>query len=190
MKTAGLRGCAGQARRQPSASPAGKPASAGGVRWAALLTMALALGVSSSVCAEMKFRYECRITARSQMPRSGDRSRQAAEVSQFTCHVRGGLLDGFVAEGTNILEPRPGGGKLVGSIVVARKGRSSLAYEVSEGTRRYIANTGRRVGWESTGAGTYKSGSGIARRLVGKSFSSVARSSGPRAFTIDIVVRD
>jgi len=178
-----------RARRQRFTAAVGQASFVAGLRLAAVMGITFALGAPSGASAEMKFRYDCRITGRSQMP-NARRERRPAEVNQFTCSVHGGLLDGFIAEGTNILEPQPGGGKLVGSIVVARKGRSSLAYEVSEGTRRYRTSNGRRFGWEATGAGTYKSGSGIAAPLVGKSFSSVVRSSAPGVFTIDIVVRD
>jgi hypothetical protein len=145
--------------------------------------MLAALAAPCAGAGELRHHYECRVTSTGLLPRLGA-SDQPLELSHFTCRVTGGLLEGFVATGTNILERLEGGGRLVGSIVVAQKGASTLVYEVSEGTRRSLG----RSAWESTGAGVYKSGSGVAAALVGRSFRAQARSRGPSAFTIDVVV--
>lgn len=157
-------------------------------RAAGLIGVIVAFGVSLSAAAEMKFRYDCRVTATSQIDGLG-REGQAAQLSQFTCSINGGVLNGFTATGTNLLEPRQGGGaRLVGAVVVAQKGDSSLAYEVKEGTRRARLKNGQVIGWDSTGSGTYKSATGTATPLAGKSFRSIVRSTGPDTFTIDVVV--
>lgn len=144
---------------------------------------ALALALPCAAVADMRYRYECRVTGTDQLPRLGSNDKPL-EVSHFTCRISGGLLDGFVATGTNILERVAGGGRLVGSIVVAQKGSSTLVYEVSEGSRR----SNGLSGWESTGSGVYRSGTGAAAALVGRSFRSTARSHGPALFAIDVVV--
>ena len=160
------------------------------VKGTAVLVGALfALAAPLSAGAEMKFRYDCRVSGRSLVDGIG-RDGQTVQLSQFTCRVKGGVLDGFTATGSNVLEPRPGGALLVGSIVVAQKGDSILAYEVGEGTRRQRMNNGEVVGWDSTGAGTYKWATGSAALLKGKSFSSKVRSTGADDFTIDVVVKD
>ena len=159
------------------------------VRTAGLVGALVALAAPLPAGAEMKFRYDCRVTGTSLVDGLG-REGQTAQLNHFTCRVKGGLLDGFTATGSNILEPRPGGGRLVASIVVAQKGESSLVYEVREGTRRLRMNNGEVVGWDSTGAGTYKSATGAAAPLVGKSFNSIVHSTGPDEFTIDVVVKD
>jgi hypothetical protein len=149
--------------------------------------VALAAPVPAS--AEMKHHYDCRVTGTSAVDHLG-RDGQTAELTHFTCHITGGLLNGFVATGTNVLEPQKGGARLVGSIVVAQKAGSTVVYEVSEGTRRFKKNKGRVVGWESTGKGTFKTATGAAAALAGRSFSSFVRSGGPGAFSIEVVVGD
>lgn len=145
--------------------------------------MLAALALPWAAAADMRYHYECRVTGTGQLPRLGPNDKPL-EVSHFTCRISGGLLEGFVATGTNILERVAGGGRLVGSIVVAQKGSSTLVYEVSEGSRR----SNGRSGWESTGSGVYRSGTGAAAALVGRSFRSTARSHGPALFAIDVVV--
>ena len=155
----------------------------------ALVGALFAIAVPLSADAEMKFRYDCRVTGRSLVDGIG-REGQTAQLSQFTCRVKGGLLNGFTATGSNVLEPRPGGARLVGSIVVAQKGESILAYEVGEGTRQLRMNNGEVVGWDSTGAGIYKWATGSAAPLKGKSFTSKVHSTGADEFIIDVVVKD
>jgi hypothetical protein len=155
----------------------------------ALVGVVFALWGPLCAAAEMLYHYDCRVTGTGHIAGLGAKG-QAAELSHFTCRITGGLLHGFVATGTNILDPHKGGGRLLGSIVVAQKAGSALVYEVSEGTRRAKTIKGRVVGWESTGAGVYKSATGSAAPLEGKSFNSVVRSRSPGLFTIDVVVSD
>lgn len=154
-----------------------------------LLSVLVALAASLPAAAQMKHHYDCHVTGKSDVDHLG-REGQSAELTHFMCDIKGGLLDGFVATGTNILEPQQGGARLVGSIVVAQKAGSTVVYEVSEGTRRFKTSKGRVVGWESTGKGSFRTATGSAAALAGKSFRSVVRSGGPGAFTIEVVVGD
>ena len=158
----------------------------------ACFRVSVALGaalVAAPVAAEMRFHYDCRVVHTERIPYLG-RQGQTAELSHFKCRVSGGLLDGFVATGTNILEPHERGAQLVGSTVIAQKADSTLAYEVNDATRRLITNKGGVVRWESTGTGVYRRATGSAAPLAGKPFTALVRSAGPRAFTIDTVVGD
>jgi hypothetical protein len=155
--------------------------------WHAFAGVLAALGASACLAAEGRFHYDCHVTGTEQLARLRPEDR-AREMSHFTCRISGGLLDGFIATGTNILESQPGGAKLVASIVVARKEESLLAYEVSEGTRRLKKIKDRVVGWESTGTGVYRSAIGSVAPLAGRSFKAVVNSGVPGLFTIDVVV--
>ena len=159
------------------------------------IRISLTLGVAligaapwSIAAAEMKFHYDCSVTHTEHVPQMG-RQGETVEMTHFTCHISGGILEGFVAIGTNLLELHEEGGRLVGSTVVAQKGDSMLAYEVNDAMRRLRKNDGV-VRWESTGNGIYKHATGSVAALAGKSFTALVRSAGPRAFTIDTVVSD
>jgi hypothetical protein len=158
-----------------------------GIRITVVVGLLAALGAPLPVAAQMNLHYDCRVTGTSHLDRRA--KSHDPEVSDFTCRITGGLLDGFVATGTNIMEPQEGGSRLVGSIIVAQKAGSIVVYEVSEATRRLKTIKGGVLGWESTSVGTYKLATGSAAPLAGKSFSAVARSGGPGVFTIDVVVR-
>ena len=155
------------------------------VRSAALL--ALALVAPAALAGGSTSHFTCRVTSTSRLDRLGSEG-QPAELSQFTCRVRGGLLDGFVATGTNIWEPAPASAVLIGSLVVARKAEAAVVYEVQQATRRLAAADGQARRWHGAGRGTYKLATGSAAALAGKSFHSVARDDGPGAFTIDATV--
>lgn len=158
-------------------------------RRGAALALAALLAAPAGVAAASTSYFDCRVTSVAQLDHLG-RAGQPAELSQFTCRVRGGLLDGFVATGTNIWEPSTDGDVLVGSIVVARRGDSTVVYEVEQASRRPAAGEHRGGVRQGTGRGTYKLATGAAAPLAGKSFHSIARSDGPGAFTIEAVIND
>ena len=157
-----------------------------------LVPISAALGValvSMPATAEMRFHYDCRVVFTEKVAQLG-RQGETVDLAHFKCRVSGGVLHGFVVSGTNLLELHPDGATLIGSTVIAQKGASTLAYEVNGSTRRPIKSKGRVVGWESTGSGIYQRATGSAAPLEGKSFTAIARSSGPGTFTIDTVVSD
>ena len=161
------------------------------MRGALALAGALAaLGMSPVAADEIRYRSNCQVTETTRLEKLG-RDGQAAQLSHFTCHITGGPLDGSVVTGTNIWDTRDeGSGALLGSIAVVQKPGFSVMYEVHDVTRSPKFSHGRAVGWETTSWGIYKAASGSAAPLVGKTFSSVARFTGPRTFTIENTIND
>lgn len=161
------------------------------MRGALALVGALAALCTSPVAAdEIKYRSDCQVTDTTRLEKLG-RDGRAAHLSHFTCHITGGPLDGSVVTGTNIWDMGDeGGGALLGSIAVAQKTGSSVMYEVHDVTRSLKFSNGRAVGWEATSWGIYKAASGSAAPLAGKTFSSVARFTSPRTFTIENTIND
>ena len=159
------------------------------IRSAALFALVLALAAPVALAGGTTSHFTCRVTKTSQLDHLG-RDGQPAELSQFTCRVRGGLLDGFVATGTNIWEPGKSRAVLIGSIVVARKANAAVVYEVQQATRTFTEAAGPAARWEGAGRGTYKLATGPAAPLAGKSFRSIARYDGPGTFTIHATIID
>lgn len=149
----------------------------------ALAPLALAAGVAlpAIAAANTHSHFDCRVTSATRLDHLG-REGQQAELSRFTCLVHGGLLDGFVASGTNIWEPGRQRDVLLGSIVVAHKAAATVVYEVQQATRSATDGAGRG----GMGRGMYRLATGSAAPLAGRSFRSVAHSVGADAFTLEI----
>ena len=161
------------------------------MRGAVVLAVVLAALCTTPVAAdEVKYHSDCQVIDTTRLEKFG-RDGQAAQLSHFTCQITGGPLDGFVVTGTNIWDMDDGGtGALLGSIAVAQKAGSTVMYEVRDVTRSLKFTNGRVVGWEATSWGLYEAASGTAKPLVGKTFSSVARFTSPKTFTIENTIND
>lgn len=172
--------------RRPVRNPATR-AIARALAWAGTCA---ALACPALAASQVTYSSSCQVTETTRLENFG-RSGQAAELSHFSCRISGGPLDGAAVTGTNIWDMADeAGGKLLGSIAVAQRAGASVMYEVHDVVRRPQTSNGRVVGWEATSWGVYKAASGSAIPLVGRTFSSVARFTGPRTFTIDNTIDD
>lgn len=149
----------------------------------------LSLAAAAALAGEPPSRFDCRVTDTESLPGLASVG-GVAELMRFTCRVRGGLLDGFQATGTNIWDGEQRHGLLLGSLVVARKEGSVVVYEVTRVTRDARPHGVEGGGWEGRGTGIYRLATGPAVALAGRTFRSIARSAGPGAFTIETVVED
>lgn len=145
------------------------------------------LAAGAAFASDGTSRFNCQVTDTESLARLGSDG-GPAQLTRFTCRVRGGLLDGFVATGTNIWDGQQRDGALLGSLVVARKDGSVVVYEITRVTRAAKPPGADAGSWEGQGTGVYKLGTGVAVALAGRTFRSVARSAGPGAFTIETVV--
>lgn len=145
------------------------------------------LAPAAAYPSEVTSRFDCQVTGTETLARLASGG-GAAELTRFNCRVRGGLLDGFLATGTNIWDGQQRDGLLLGSLVVARKPGSVVVYELTRVTRTPKPPGGDTREWEGRGSGIYKLATGDAVALAGRTFRSVARSAGPGAFTIETVV--
>lgn len=146
-----------------------------------------ALVAAAALASEPASRFDCRVTGTESL-RGLASAGGVAELTRFTCRVRGGLLDGFEATGTNIWDGEQRHGLLLGSLVVARKEGSVVVYEVTRVTRDARPRDTDVRSWEGRGTGIYRLATGPAVALAGRTFRSIARSAGPGAFTIETVV--
>lgn len=146
-----------------------------------------ALAAAAAWAGEPTSRFDCRVTASESLPGLASAG-GVAELTRFTCHVRGGVLDGFQATGTNIWDGEQRLGLLLGSLVVASREGSVVVYELTRVTRAARPRGAEAGGWEGRGSGIYRLATGPAVALAGRTFHSIARSAGPGAFTIETVV--
>lgn len=113
----------------------------------------------------------------------------AVQVTQYTCRVTGGALDGFVTTATNIWEFHKTSGKLLASSGIMRKPGAMLVFQ-ADGMQELIMVDGRPGGWESVGTGVYKLATGTAAALAGRRFTFVARPSAAGTFSVEFRLRD
>lgn len=149
----------------------------------------LPLAAAAAFASEPSSRFDCRVTATESLPGLASAG-GVAELTRFTCRVRGGRLDGFQATGTNIWDGEQRHGRLLGSLVVARRDTAVVVYELTRVTRDARPHGADARSWEGRGTGIYRLATGPAVALAGRTFRSVARSAGPGAFTIETVVED
>lgn len=147
----------------------------------------LPMAAAAAFAGEAASHFECRVTGTESLPGLASAG-PVAELTRFSCRVRGGLLDGFLATGTNIWDGEQRHGLLLGSLVVARKGGAVVVYELTRVTRDARPRGADVSGWEGRGTGIYRLATGPAAALAGRTFRSIARSAGPGAFTIETVV--
>ena len=149
-----------------------------------------ALAAPSISIAQITYRSDCQVVETTRLENFGHEGRPA-QLSHFTCRIKGGPLHGSFVTGTNIWDVSDGaGGMLLGSIAIAQRAGSNVMYEVHDVSRRPQTREGRVVGWEATSWGIYKSATGTAAALAGKTFTSVVHYTGPRTFIIENIVNE
>lgn len=147
----------------------------------------LPLAAAAALAGEPTSRFDCHVTGTESLPGLAPAG-GVAELTRFTCRVRGGPLDGFEATGTNIWDGEQRRGRLLGSLVLARRDTAVVVYELTRVTRDPGQRGADASSWEGRGTGIYRLATGPAVALAGRTFRSIARSSGPGAFTIETVV--
>lgn len=156
----------------------------------ALVVSSIALAASSMAHAAVTYRCDCQVVDTTRLENFGHDG-SPAQLSHFTCRITGGPLHGSFVTGTNIWDLSNGaGGVLLGSIAIAQRAGSNVMYEVHDGTRHQHTREGKVAGWEANSWGVYKSATGTAAALTGKTFTSAVRSTGPRTFVIDNIINE
>lgn len=117
-------------------------------------------------------------------------SGHALQVVTLTCVHSGGAVDGAVSTLEAIWEVDMASSKLVSAHAVARKPGALAAYRITEGVLQPVMKQGKPAGWTATGKGVYLVGSGTAAALSGRSFSWMARLTGPRLYAMDFRLDD
>ena len=118
----------------------------------------------------------------------GDRDGHFIQVSQSTCRIEGGPLDGGVMTQNSIWEVDKGASTLSSSSGVIRKAGGIAVYQTASGTRTVTMKDGKVVGWTATGKSNFPIGGGTVAEVAGKSFTWTARFTGPNQYVIDSVM--
>lgn len=119
----------------------------------------------------------------------GDRPGHSISVSEMTCRVEGGPLDGGgVMTGTQVYEWEGVKGVGKAGFGVIRSPSGKIVYVNTEMTNTLTMTDGKVTGFVVTGRGYYPVATGTAQAFVGKTYSFITKSTGPGQFTIESTV--
>lgn len=143
--------------------------------------------IPASVLAQTSVPYKvhCMAVGNSPPEALGDRPGHSIVVSQYTCKVEGGPLDGGVMTGTHVTEWDGVNGVGNAGFGVTRTGGGKAVYFNTEMKSTLTMTDGKVTGFVAAGRGHYPIAVGTASSLVGKTYSYVSKSTGPGQFIIE-----
>lgn len=119
----------------------------------------------------------------------GDRPGHSIAISEFTCIVEGGPLDGGVMSGTQIYEWDGANGVGKAGFGVLRGRGGHIVYVNTEMKNTLTITDGKVTGFVATGRGHYPVAAGVAASYLGKTYSYVAKPGpGPGRFVLETTI--
>ncbi len=116
----------------------------------------------------------------------GDREGHSISVTHNSCRAEGGLIDGGIYTGINIIEWDKGNGVfLIGAGVIRKPGATS-AYQHSEGKVTLTMTDGKVTGSTLSGGGRVIMATGSASELNGKTYTFTGKTVGPGQTVFDV----
>jgi hypothetical protein len=118
----------------------------------------------------------------------GDRDGHAMSVSNYTCRVAGGPLDGGVLTGTQHWEWQGPNATGLGGNSVMRHGKGTMVAAITESKSSLKMDGDKITGFGGGGTGRYVLATGAAAYLH-KTFSYTYHSTGFNQFVVDVTVQ-
>ena len=115
----------------------------------------------------------------------GDREGHGISVGQISCHIDSGPMKDGIVTGTDILEWDGPNAVLVSEHGVVRKPGATLVYVETQGKIALTMADGKVTGWTAWAKGTNVVATGSAASLAGKSYTTMAKPTGPGQFTFE-----
>lgn len=115
-----------------------------------------------------------------------DEKGHAISVSEFTCRVEGGPLDGGLVTGKSIWEWHKSNAVLLSGMGVTHKPGTTLAWTQHVGKMALIKSDGKVTGFQGSGRGRATLATGAAAERKGKAYSFTFKSVGPGQYVVDV----
>jgi hypothetical protein len=146
------------------------------------------VGAASVAQTPLTFRFLCQSVGIGPQEALGDREGHNLSVTNYSCRVEGGPLEGGLVTGNTIYEwDKINGTGLAGNGVVRKPGATAV-FQLADFKNTLTVADSKVTGFLATGHGTYKLATGSATSLAGKTFSYTSRPNGPGQFVVDIKV--
>lgn len=111
---------------------------------------------------------------------------RAVQVNNFSCVVKGGVMDGGVLTGIQAYEFKgPEGKMVIGSGVIRAPGAITM-YQTQDASLSIAMKDGKPTGATGQGKGVMKLASGKAAEFAGKTYTYKVKTTGPASFVIDV----
>lgn len=133
-------------------------------------------------------RMHCLSIGNSSPEALGDRPGHAISVTEMTCRVEGGPLDGGVMTGTQVYEWDGANGVGKAGFGVTRSPGGKIVYVNTQMTNTLTMTDGKVTGFVVSGRGHYPVATGTAQAFAGKTYSFTTKSTGPGQFVIESTV--
>ena len=150
-----------------------------------IVSASLVLLASSSLAMAQSSKHTCMNLGPNLPEPLGDRDGHAILVSDASCMIEGGLLDGTVMTQRTISELDKGAMNILSGDGVSRKPGVAVAYRVTAGSLTYVMKDGKPAGWNASGKGVYTMATGAAAALAGKAFTWTGYTTGPRSYVLE-----
>jgi hypothetical protein len=115
----------------------------------------------------------------------GDQPGHNLIISQYSCRVTGGVMDGGITTGVSYWDATGGKWRLLSGNGAARKAGAFTVFEQIEGNLELVMRDGKPAGWTANGRARYKSAAGTAADQNGRTFRWQAKATGFNMFTIE-----
>jgi hypothetical protein len=116
----------------------------------------------------------------------GDQKGHAVSVSEYTCRVEGGPLDGGLVTGSSIWEWHKSTAVLLSGMGVTRKPGTTVAWTQLSGKMALIMSEGKVTGFQGSGQARYTLATGAAADRNGEPYSFTFKSVGPGQYVVDV----
>lgn len=146
----------------------------------------LSVAVSSTVFSQDKITIKSVCTTTGSNPVEIVSEGRGIQVSNFTCKVEGGPLDGGELTGMQIYDFQGANGVVLMGGGVVRKAGGAIVYQTTEGKIAVTMTDGKPTGFTASGKGVYKAGYGPdASPYAGKTYTYTVRATGPGQSVIE-----
>ena len=149
------------------------------------VSASLVLLAGSGLAMAQSSKHTCMNVGPNQPEPLGDREGHAVLVSEGSCTLEGGFLDGTVQTQHTTWEVDKGAMNIVSADGVSRKPGTTVAYRVTAGSLAYVMKDGKPAGWKASGTGVFTLATGAAAAWAGKTFTWTGYATGPRSYVME-----
>jgi hypothetical protein len=131
--------------------------------------------------------FQCNAVGYNPSQPLGDQKDHSVSVSEFTCRVEGGPLDGGIVTGSSIWEWHKSNAALLSGMGVTRKPGTTLAWKQLSGKMTLIMSEGKVTGFEGSGQGRATLATGEAADRKNKTYSYTFKSAAHGQYVVDVM---
>jgi hypothetical protein len=155
----------------------------------ATAAIAFASFAPSAVAQENAFTLTCQNVGGGAPEPIEDREGHSILVNDYSCRADSGPLSGGVWTGRAIWEWDKTNAVLVSGNGVVRKPGATVVYQEARGKLALTMTDGKVTGFAASGQGSFRTATGSAAALAGKSYTFASKPTGQGQFAVEVTVQ-